>query len=218
MEIVVLLVSVVILIGLFVGLSRLTCNYEVKWSNGSDSTFISANSPILAYEKFLEENSSDESLEVIVCHRFSKTNYRYDNHLENHCSQNITTTSIKPFPCIGIADRALIAKEAISYFPYDEYEAVVDLLQGQGEKRKAIEELNLKIRVNYENFLFEAIGEEFSHSSFKEQVDEEIEKIMQLGIRGILKKYETGIKEESVEEISREIKSSESWDEIKNRL
>jgi hypothetical protein len=121
-------------------------------------------------------------------------------------------------PSIGITDRALIAREAINYFPYEEFEAVVDLLQGQGEKRKAIEELHLKIRVNYENFLFEAIGEEFDHNSYKDEIDEEVEKIMQLGIRGILKKYGTDSINESVEDVSREIKSSESWDEIKRRL
>ena len=197
---------------------RLVRNYEVKWSDGSDSTVINANSPFLAYKKFLHRNSSDRKLNVLVYNEILNKNYDYNEHLENFICVQEPSIVLNDFPCIGITDRVLIAKEAISYFPYEEYEAVVDLLQGQGEKRKAIEELHLKIRVNYENFLFEAIGEEFSHRSFKGQVDEEIEKIMQLGIRGILQKYETGIKEESVEEISREIKSSESWTEIKRRL
>lgn len=218
MEIIAVLLSAVLIFGVLVGLARHTNTYVVGWSDGSDSTVIKANTPRLAYKKFLDRSSSDKNLKVIVCHRFSKTTYDYDPHLENLISDNESSIPSKDFPCIGITDRALIAREAINYFPYEEFEAVSDILEGKGEKRKAIEELNLKIRTNYENFLFEVIGEEFDHNNYKDQIDEEVEKIMQLGIRGILKKYGTDSIIESVEDVSREIKSSESWDEIKRRL
>ena len=53
-------------------------------------------------------------------------------------AKNSTQGNVKKglkIPSIGITDRALIAREAINYFPYEEFEAVSDILEGKGEKK-----------------------------------------------------------------------------------
>lgn len=197
---------------------NLKLEFKVNWSDGSDVSCIKAIKSIDAYKIFLDEHDSDKSLAVIVTHEISGTTYNYDSHLENLNLKGGTLIPVKNFPHVGITDRALIAKESITHFPYEDYGAVSDILEGKGEKGKAIEELNLRIKDKYEYYLLKLIGDEFSHDDFTNERDEEIEKIMHLGIRGILKEHATEGTSESVEDVSREIKSSESWTEIKRRL
>ena len=118
---------------------------------------------------------------------------------------------------IGIVEKAKIAKEAIKHFPHDELNEVVDLLDGASEVRKAVEELNLKLKPIYENLLYESLDEEYRSDKYKDKRETLLQEIINIGLRGVIKEnnFSDG---ELLLPSTREIQKNSKWKELKDRL
>ena len=123
---------------------------------------------------------------------------------------------------LPLVDLALIAKKAVTAFPYDEYEEVAEFLNGTTENRKVISELNEKTRSKYQELVEQKIldneGASFDLKQASQSIDELTVKAMELGLRSVLKRYIP----ESSSHISisggQEIEGKGTWDDLKSRI
>ena len=150
----------------------------------------------------------------------------YKNYLENEKSEKepiITATSKKYIQldnldkAIGIVEKAKIAKEAIKHFPHDELNEVADLLDGASEVRKAVEELNMKLKPIYENLLYESLDEIYRSEKYQDKREDLLHEIIKIGLRGVIKENNFSDGELPLPS-TREIKTSSKWKELKDRL
>ena len=118
---------------------------------------------------------------------------------------------------IGIVEKAKIAKEAIKHFPHDELNEVAYLLDGAGEVRKAVEELNLKLKPIYENLLYELLDEEYRNDKYQDKREALLQEIIKIGLRGVVKENNFSVGELPLPS-TREIQTGSKWKEIKGKL
>ena len=123
---------------------------------------------------------------------------------------------------LPLVDLALIAKKAVSAFPYDDYEEVSELLNGTTENRKVISELNEKTRSKYQELVEQKIldvqGASFDLKQASQSIDELTIKAMELGLRSVLKKYIPESSSQTSISGGQEIEGKGTWDDLKSRI
>ena len=164
--------------------------------------------------KFLKNGS--KNLAVIVNHGWFAVT-RYSNHIKAASEDSIEDDLEDLSLAIGIVEKAKIAKEAIKHFPHDELNEVADLLDGASEVRKAVEELNMKLKPIYENLLYESLDEIYRSEKYQDKREDLLHEIIKIGLRGVIKENNFSDGELPLPS-TREIKTSSKWKELKDRL
>ena len=123
---------------------------------------------------------------------------------------------------LPLVDLALIAKKAVTAFPYNEYEEVAEFLNGTTENRKVISELNEKTRTNYQELVEQKIldvqGASFDLKKASQSIDNLVIKAMELGLRSVLKKYIPESSSHTSISDGQEIEGKGTWDDLKSRI
>ena len=187
----------------------------------STNEIIKASNPKEAAEIFAKKNDFYGS-KIYVKNGWLSDGYTYEiPKLVN--KKAIKSVAQVKLPKLSIVDMALIAKNSITHFPYDQFDEVSEFLEGNHENRRAISELNEKIRHIYREFVNskfqELTGNTFNSSQPSRKIEKIVEKTMELGVRSVQKKYSesTGTSILSIVE-GQEIEDKGTWDDIKGRV
>jgi len=199
-----------------------TISYMVKLASGDGSSeIIKASSPQEAAEIFAKSKNLYD-LKIYVKHSWLSDAYTFEIPKPEANKSYKPAVQVKP-PQLSIVDMALIAKNSITHFPYDQFDEVSEFLEGNHENRRAISELNEKIRHIYREFVSakfqELTGSTFHSTQPSPTIEKIVDKTMELGVRSVLKKYSesTGTSISPILE-GQEIEDKGTWDDIKGRI
>jgi hypothetical protein len=121
---------------------------------------------------------------------------------------------------VGFVQKVKIAQEVLKEFPSNEYDQLKPMLTTESKKKDAIRDLNQKLIDEYEEALLVQFGQGEPFPT-RQDYDHLLKDTMRLGFEAMLEQY--GFTEsssggsKSIQQSSREISDSGTWDDIKRR-
>jgi hypothetical protein len=121
---------------------------------------------------------------------------------------------------VGFVQKVKIAQEVLKEFPSNEYDQLKPMLTTESKKKDAIRDLNQKLIDEYEEALLVQFGQGEPFPT-RQDYDHLLKDTMRLGFEAILEQY--GFTESSagvskiIQQSSREISDSGTWQDIKKR-